>query len=106
KRPRATRHFDAGPFQMRGERIERRGMGHFPAVERGALVFIGVNDDALLAIVHAQRQRAAALLDKLHAEEARAIGRPVLEIAGADTDITERIEIHGLSFGSAPTRLP
>jgi len=41
---------------------------------------------------------AAAAIDQLHAEEAGAIGGPVLEIAGADTDITERIEIHGLTF--------
>ena len=56
-----------------------------------------MDDDALLAVVHAQRQRAAALIDELHAEEARAVGRPVLKIAGTDTDITERIEIHDQS---------
>ena len=58
---------------MRRKRVERRGIGDFPTVERRPLVLVGMNDDALLAIVHAQRERAAALVDHLHAEKARAI---------------------------------
>src|SRR5262245_12950494 len=79
---------------MRGERIKRRGVGDLPAVERRALVLVGMDDDALLAVVHAQRQRATALIDELHAEKPRAIGGPIFQIPGADTDIAERIEIH------------
>ena len=77
---------------MRGERIERRGIGDFPAVERRPLVLAGMDDDALLAVVHAQRERAAALVDHLHAEKARAVGRPILDVLGADADIAQGIE--------------
>src|SRR5271170_7971115 len=79
---------------MRRERIERRRIGDFPAVERWAFVLVGVNDDALLAIVHTQSERAAALVDQLHAEESGAVLRPVIEVFGADADIAQRIEIH------------
>src|SRR5262249_16385276 len=79
---------------MRGEHIQRRGIGDLPAVERRPFVLVGMDDDALLAVVHAQRQRAATFVDSLHAEKPRAIGGAVFQIAGADTDIAERIEIH------------
>ena len=82
---------------MRGKRIERRRIGHFPTVERRAVILVGMDDDALLAVVHAQRQRAAALIDKLHAKEPRAVGRPIFQVSRADTDIAERIEIHDRS---------
>ena len=82
---------------MRGECIERRRIGHFPAVERRAVILVGMDDDALLAVVHAQSERAAALIDKLHAEKTRAVGRPVFQVSRADTDIAERIEIHDRS---------
>ena len=84
---------------MRRERVERRGIGDFPAVERRALVLVAMNDDALLAVVHAQRERAAALVDQLHAEKTGAVSRPIVEILGADADIAQRVEIHrGLLF--------
>ena len=90
----SARHPDAVFFQMPSQFIERLGVGDFPAVERRAFVLVGMDDDALLAVVHAQRQRAAALVDKLHAEEIRAVTRPILEIFGADTDITQGVEVH------------
>ena len=70
ERARAARDLHAVVFQMRRERIERRRVGDLPAVERRAFVCVGVDDDALLAVVHAERERAAALVDQLHAEEA------------------------------------
>ena len=94
QRARAARDLDAGLFEMRRERVERGGVGDFPAVERRAFVLVGVDDDALLAVVHAQRERAAALVDHLHAEEAGAVGRPIVEILGADADISQRFEVH------------
>jgi hypothetical protein len=39
-------------------------------------------------------KRSAGLLDKLHAEKARAIGRPLIEIAGADADIAKGLQLH------------
>ena len=79
---------------MRRKRIERRRVGNLPAVERRAFIFVGVDDDALLAVVHAQRQRATALVDQLHAEKVGAVNRPILEALGADTDIAQGVEMH------------
>jgi hypothetical protein len=39
---------------MRGERIERRGVGHFPAEERNPFAAVGIDQDALLAVVHSE----------------------------------------------------
>ena len=90
---------------MRGERIERRGVGDLPAVERRPLVLVGMHDDALLAIVHPQSQRAAALVDELHAEEPGAVVRPIVEVLGADADIAQRVEIHRCFPGRSPARI-
>ena len=79
---------------MRRQRIEGGGIGDFPAIERGTFVRAGMHDHALLAIIHAQGERSAGLLDKLHAEKARAIGRPLIEIAGADADVAEGLQLH------------
>ena len=94
ERARAARDFDAGFFEMRRQRVERGGVGDLPAVERRALVLVGMDDDALLPVVHAQSERAAALVDELHAEEAGAVSRPIVEILGADSDIAQRVEMH------------
>ena len=91
KRARAARNLHAACFQMRGQRVERRGIGDFPTVEGGTFVIVSLNDDPLLAIIHAQGERAAALVDELHAEEARAIGRPFVDILGTDADISQRL---------------
>src|SRR5262249_32460529 len=99
KRPGAARHLYAGCFQMRGDRIEGGGVGDLPTVEGWSLIFVGVHDDALLAIVHTQRQGAPALIDQLHAEKTRAVAPPVFQLGGADTDITKRIKIHGFPLG-------
>ena len=97
ERTRTACDLDAVFLQTRGKRVERRGIGDFPAVERRPLVRVAMDDDALLAVVHAQRERAAALVDNLHAEKARAVIRPIVEILGADADIAERVEIHRCS---------
>src|SRR4029079_11429563 len=86
---------------MRRQPLERGRAGDLPAVERNTLALAGVNDDALLTVVHAQCERAVALPDELHAEKARAIGRPLVEIGGLDADIAERVDLHSpLSLGS------
>ena len=94
ERTRAARDLDVVVFQMRRQRIERRGIGDFPAVERRPLGLVAMDDDALLAVVHAQRERAAALVDQLHAEKAGAVSRPIVEILGADADISQSVEAH------------
>ena len=53
--PRATA--TPAAFEPRRERVERRRVGGFPAEEIGAAFGVGVDDHALLAVVHAQRER-------------------------------------------------
>src|SRR5579862_9004088 len=94
KRARAALDLYRGFFQTRRQRVESGGIDDFPAIERGTLLGAGMHDHALLAIIHAQGKRSAGLLDKLHAEKARAVGRPLIEIGGADADIAEGLQLH------------
>src|SRR2546421_10157674 len=95
-----ARDLHAGALQLVGERIERGAIGDFPAVERHA-VASRIHDYALLAVIHAQRERRAALLDQLHAEKTRGVTRPVFEIFRFDPDVSERLERHD-SLASQP----
>src|SRR3954467_14455202 len=95
---------DASAFQPGGQRIQCRRVRHFPAEEGSAAVGVGVHDDALFAIVHTQRQRAARLVDKLHAEKPRRVGRPVFQILGADPDIAKRFNRHRSSRAAEQRR--
>src|SRR5215212_8552035 len=79
---------------MRGKCLQRRGIGHFPAVEDWTLALGRINHHALLAIVHAEGQRRAALIDQLHAEEAAAIGGPVLQALGPNAHISKCLQVH------------
>jgi hypothetical protein len=90
-------------FQACGERIERRGVGDFPAIKGEAFTFGRTDNDPLFAIVHPQRQRAAASIDDLHAEKARRIGCPRVKIIGFDANIPERLQLHR---GSPERRKP
>ena len=80
ERARAARQLEPWLFQMRGERIERRRIRHLPAEEARRVARVRMDHEALLAVVHAERERAAALVDQLHAEEPRAVGRPVFQV--------------------------
>ncbi len=96
ERTAAARDRDAGPFESGRKRIQRRRIRHFPAEECRAAIGVGIHDDALLAVIHAQREHAARLVDELHAEKTRRVGRPVFQIPGADADIAEPFD-HGSS---------
>ena len=66
KRARAARHLDAGLLQSCIKSIERGGVGHLPAEESDALAAVLAHNDALLSIVHAQREVFAGPLEELH----------------------------------------
>ena len=89
----AARDLDAGRLEPRRDRIERCGVRHFPAEKADALAAGAIDDDALLAVVHAERDGLAALVDALQAEEAAGVFRPVLQTVGADADISQGL--HG-----------
>ena len=87
----AVRDFDPAVVQMRGERIERRRIGDLPAEKADAFAAVGVDNDALLAVVHAEGERRARFVDALQAEKARAVARPIAQILGANADITQSL---------------
>ena len=69
-----------------------------PAIAGGsggvAVAAVAVDEEALLAVVHAQRDAAIAALDHLHAKEACREGRPVLELVRGDADVSQRLKLH------------
>ena len=79
---------------MGRKRFERRRVGDLPTVEGRALAISLLDDDALLAVVHAERQGGAAAVDELHAEETAAVGGPILQALRANAHIPERLNIH------------
>ena len=91
KRAGAARHLDRVSLQMRRDGVERRGIGDLPAEKADALAAVGGDDDALLAVVHAEGERRARLVDALQAEQARAIARPIGQILGAHADIAQSL---------------
>src|SRR5206468_1429000 len=95
ERARAARDRDAGLFELRRDGVERGGVRHLPAEEADAFAAVLADDDALLAIVHAQSEGLCALVHELHAEERGAEARPVLKRLRAHADVTETLNIHG-----------
>src|SRR5262245_13833818 len=95
ERARAARNLSAGRLDARRYRVERRGVGDLPAEEADALPAVGVNHEALLAIIHAEGEARAALVDALQAEEIFAVARPVAHVLGANPDIAQRFDAHG-----------
>ncbi len=77
ERARAALKLDARCLELGRERLERGGVRDLPAEHLDAFAAVGIDDDALLAVVHAKRHGRARLVDPLEAEQARAIARPV-----------------------------
>lgn len=85
---------DAGLFQPRGEAVQGTGVGDFPAKETRAFAHRAVDDDALLAVVHAERQQRIAALDRLQADQAGAELPPVLQGGRAEPGISQTEQCH------------
>ena len=94
ERARAARERHLVPLEVGREGVERGGVGDLPAVEAGRVGVVLVNHQALLAVVHAERGGAAALVHQLHAQEPAGVGRPVLQVLGAKADIAQRLQAH------------
>ena len=81
ERARAARDLDAGGIEPRRKRVERGRVRDFPAEEADALAAVGIDDDALLAVVHAERQRATRLLSmRCRPSSCGAVVAPVVEL--------------------------
>src|SRR5262249_18384450 len=85
---------DAGRVDARRHGVQRRGVGDLPAEEADALPAVGVDHEALLAIIHAEGEARAALVDALQAEEGFAVARPVAHVPGANPAIAQRSDAH------------
>src|SRR5262245_9120712 len=94
QRPRAARDLGAGGLDPRGDGVERRGVGDLPAEEADALAAVGIDQESLLTVIHAEGERRAAVVDALQAEEVRAVRAPVAQILGANADIAQSFDAH------------
>src|SRR5712691_2641963 len=94
ERARAARNLGTGRLDARRHGVKRGGVGDLPAEEADALPAVGVDHEALLAIVHAEGETRAALVDALQAEEVLAVARPVADVLGANSDIAQRFDAH------------
>ena len=93
----AARDLDAVGLEMGAEPGERRGVRDLPAEEADALAAVGIDDEPLLAVVHPQAQRRAAAVDRLEAEQPRPVPRPIVDVLGAQADVTQRLNEHATS---------
>src|SRR5205823_427053 len=99
---------DAYPrsLEPRGEPVERHGIRDFPTEKAGPIRGVGLDEQPLAAVVHAQAQGQSAALDQLHAEKAFAETRPILEVAGAQPDVAERLQFHVRLLARGNARVP
>ena len=89
QRPWLGRDGDPGRFQPACELIEAGGVGDFPAEEARAFAHRTVDDDALLAVVHPERQQRIAALDGLQADQGGPELSPVLQRIRSEARVTQ-----------------
>lgn len=110
ERLRLRGHRDAGALQPCRQRVEGRTVGHLPAEEPCAFALGAVDHDALLAVVHPEREQRIAALDCLQPDEASAELPPVVERVGAEASISEtqnrHLRLRHLSVFWAASRPP
>ena len=80
QRRRLAPHRDGVRLQPRRQRIERRRVRHLEAEIALAIGERAIDDQPLLAVVHAERAAGVATLDHLHAEPVGGEVRPVGQI--------------------------
>src|SRR6185369_17747179 len=71
-------------------------VGDFPAEEARAVAQGAVDYDALLAVVHPERQQRIAALDRLQPDQAGPELPPVLEVGRSETGISQTQQCHRL----------
>ncbi len=86
----------AGFFQPRRQRVQRRCVRNLPAEEPRAFAHGAVDHDALLAVIHPERQQRVAALDRLQPDQAGPELPPVLEVGRSETGISQTQQCHRL----------
>src|SRR6516162_2317949 len=90
------RHFVLGEPCREG--VKRCLVRRLPAKVAEAIVSVIFDDDALLAVVHAERHALLRSVDLLHAEEAGTEMGPIVEALRRDPNVPERLDLHGTSL--------
>ena len=96
KRPWLGGDRDARALQPGGERVQRRSVGDLPAEEARAFAHGAVDDDALLAVVHPERELRVAAFDRLQADQAGPELPPIVEMVGSEPGISQCLQHGGL----------
>ena len=73
-------HRDAGLFQPRRQRIERRRVRNLPAEKTLSIRQPTVDDQALLSVIHAEGTHGAAAINRLKPKLADSKTGPVIEL--------------------------
>src|SRR4051812_45614056 len=94
ERPRSPRHLDLMPFELRSKRIEGRRVRNLPPEEANALAAIGVDDEPLLSVIHAEGKSRAALIKALQPEKVLAVAPPIIKTPGATPDVPQCLNSH------------
>jgi putative endonuclease len=79
KGARPVRNLNACRCQTGGQSVKPGGVGDLPAEKGDALAAVLAHDQALLSVVHPQREALGAEVDELHAQKSRAEAGPVLQ---------------------------
>ena len=85
----ATSDLDAGIRKTRAKPVQRCSVRHFPAQVCQGIAGLRGHDQPLLPVIHAERHLAGATIDRLHAQLASGIVRPVRQSVGANAQIAK-----------------
>ena len=96
QRLRFGRDSDAGCSSRAASASSAARVGDLPAEEARAFAHRAVDHDALLAVVHPERQQRIAALDRLQPDQAGAELPPVVEVVRAETGISQTQQCHRL----------
>ena len=96
QRLRLGRDLHAGLFQPGRQRIKRGAVCDLPAEEARPFAHRAVDDDALLAVIHPERQQRIAALHRLQPDEAGPELPPVLEVGRSEPGISQTQQCHRL----------
>lgn len=94
----ARKNIDPRIDQAGREMVEIGFCRNFPPHEAKAIPVITIDEQALLAIIHATAQRALCAIQHLHTKKpARELG-PILKLIGLHPNITQRGDCHRPAF--------
>ena len=85
---------DLGLFEPDRERLQRRRVGDLPAEEARTFGHRAVDDDALLTVIHAERQQRRAALHRLQADQSGPELPPIVQRCRSEPGISQRLQRH------------